>query len=253
MSARARLARSLDPALKTSAGLSRLNALIIIIILLSLITAILETESAIFQGHEGMFLVLEWVFTIIFTIEYVVRVWVCVENPKYRTRLGYMLTPAAIFDLLTVVLILLTTLGTEGFALRLARLLRVLMIAKLGRYTIAMRNITQAIYLRRFELIISFSIGIFALILSSSLLYIIEGGVQPEFFGSIPRAMWWSIATLTTVGYGDVYPVTALGKFFAAITAVIGIGLIAMPTGILAASFSDAIQAIRKNHKDEES
>lgn len=251
MTVRARLARLLDPALKVSVGLSVLNTIIIIIIVLSLIMAILETESTIYQGHECLFLSLEWFFTFVFAVEYVARVWVSVENPKYKNRFYYMLTPAAIFDLLTVVLILLTTLGTEGFVLRLARLLRVLMIAKLGRYTIAMRNITQAIYLRRFELIISFSIGMFALILSSSVLYIIEGDVQPLIFGSIPRAMWWSVTTLTTVGYGDVYPLTALGKFFGAITAIIGIGLIAMPTGILAASFSDAIQAIRKNHEDE--
>lgn len=251
MTARARLARLLDPALKVSAGLSVLNTMIVIIIVLSLMMAILETENTIYQGHERLFLFLEWFFTSVFAVEYVARVWVSVENPQYKNRFRYLLTPAAIFDLLTVVLILLTTLGTEGFVLRLARLLRVLMIAKLGRYTIAMRNITQAIYLRRFELIISFSIGMFALILSSSGLYIIEGDVQPLIFGSIPRAMWWSVSTLTTVGYGDVYPVTALGKFFGAITAIIGIGLIAMPTGILAASFSDAIQAIRKNHEDE--
>jgi len=192
----------------------------------------------------------EWIFTIIFAIEYIARVWVCVENPRYQSRLRYILTPAAILDLLTVLLILFTTLGTEGFILRLARLLRVLRIAKLGRYSIAMQNIGQAIYSRRFELFISFGIGVFALIISSSLLYIIEGSIQPENFGSIPRAMWWSVATLTTVGYGDVYPITPLGKFFGAVTAVIGIGLIAMPTGILAASFSDAIQRI-KDHKSE--
>lgn len=143
-------------------------------------------------------------------------------------------------------MIILTTFGSQGFILRLARLLRVLRIAKLGRYSIAMHNIGQDIYFRRFELIISFVIGVFALLRSSSILYIVEGGVQTQYFGSIPRAMWWSIATLTTVGYGDVYPITAIGKFFAALTAAMGSGLIAMPTGILAASFSDAIQTIKK-------
>lgn len=251
MTLRGKIAKSLDPALKQSPGLSVLNKIITIIIIVSLFFAIIETEQTIYQKHEWLFLSSEWIFTIIFAIEYGARVWVSIENPKYSTRLIYIVTPAAILDLMSVLLILLTTLGTEGFILRLGRLLRVLRVAKLGRYTIAMHNIGHAIYSRRFELIISFAIGVFALILSSSVLYIVEGGVQPEYFGSIPRAMWWSIATLTTVGYGDVYPITPLGKLFGAITAITGIGLIAMPTGILAASFSDAIQNIRQNHEEK--
>lgn len=91
----------------------------------------------------------------------------------------------------------------------------------------------------------SLGLATLLLLVSSTMLYLIEGAHQPETFGSIPRTMWWSIATLTTVGYGDVYPVTPLGKIFAGMTAVTGIGLIAMPTGILAAAFSDAIQAQR--------
>jgi voltage-gated potassium channel len=83
-------------------------------------------------------------------------------------------------------------------------------------------------------------------VISSALLYLVEGGVQPDNFGSIPRAMWWSIVTLTTVGYGDVFPMTAVGRILAAITAVTGIGLIAMPAGILAASFSDAMKRQRE-------
>ncbi|KTD57739.1 potassium channel family protein [Legionella shakespearei] len=252
MSLRHRLALELDPGLKHTPGLSILNKIIIVVILCSLLLAIIETERTIYLHHERIFMIAEWVFTTVFAIEYIARVWVSIENPKYVSRFRFMLTPATILDLLTVLLILLTTMGTEGFILRLARLLRVLRIAKLGRYSVAMQNIGHAIYLRRFELIISFGIGVCALIISSSLLYIVEGDMQPEYFGSIPRAMWWSVATLTTVGYGDVYPVTALGRFFAAITAVVGIGLIAMPTGILAASFSDAIQTIKKNHSEKE-
>jgi voltage-gated potassium channel len=83
------------------------------------------------------------------------------------------------------------------------------------------------------------------LLISSTFLYLVEGDAQPEAFGSIPRAMWWSIATLTTVGYGDVIPVTALGRVFSGVTAIIGIGLIAMPTGILAAAFSDGLERRR--------
>ena len=96
----------------------------------------------------------------------------------------------------------------------------------------------------------SFVIASMLLLMSSTLLYIVEGGIQPETFGSIPRAMWWSIATLTTVCYGDVYPVTTLGRVFAGLTAITGIGLIAMPTGILASAFSDALQNQDNKNRD---
>ncbi|HHV6060375.1 TPA: ion transporter [Legionella pneumophila] len=249
MSIRLTLAKSLDPRLKKSPGLSLLNRIIIIIILLSLFSAIIETERTIYVGHQKAFLIFEYLFTFVFTLEYLARVWVSIENPNYKSRLQYMLTPAAMLDLLTVLLILFTTLGTEGFLMRLARLFRVLRIAKLGRYSLAMQIIGNALYSRRFELLISFIIGIFALLISSSILYIVEGDNQPDYFGSIPRAMWWAIATLTTVGYGDVYPHTALGKFFGSLTAITGIGIIAMPTGILAASFSEAIKDIKEANK----
>ncbi len=98
----------------------------------------------------------------------------------------------------------------------------------------------------------SLAIAGMLLLISSTLLYLIEGEGQPDDFGSIPRAMWWSIATLTTVGYGDAFPVTPLGKILAGFTALTGIGLIAMPTGILASAFSDALQRQREEHDRKE-
>jgi voltage-gated potassium channel len=142
--------------------------------------------------------------------------------------------------------IFLTALGAEAFLLRLARLLRILRLARLGRFSVAMSSISEAIGSRRHELLLSLGVAALVLVISSALLYLVEGGVQPDNFGSIPRAMWWSIVTLTTVGYGDVFPMTAVGRILAAITAVTGIGLIAMPAGILAASFSDAMKRQRE-------
>lgn len=127
------------------------------------------------------------------------------------------------------------------FLLRLLRLLRLVRLAKLGRYSLAIGAIGDALRDRRYELGASVAIAIVLLLVTSSLLYVVEGEVQPETFGSIPRAMWWSIATLTTVGYGDVVPITALGRTLAGATALLGIGLVALPTGILAAAFSDAL------------
>ena len=161
---------------------------------------------------------------------------------KHGKVLRYALTPVAIFDFLAVMPLFLTILGSEAYILRLLRLMRIMRLAKLGRYSAAAKAIGKAINSRRHELVVSLFAGVLLMLVAATCLYIAEGATQPEAFGSIPRAMWWAIATLTTVGYGDTYPVTAIGKVFAGLTAIIGIGLVAMPAGILAAAFSDVLQ-----------
>src|SRR5690606_15866140 len=153
---------------------------------------------------------LEVAVTVAFVIEYGLRLWVAGENPLYRGpvgRLRYMVTPAALVDLLAIAPVLLGPFGGETFVLRLIRLFRILRVARLGRFSRAATAIAEALAARRYELVMSVVISGILLLITSTLLYIVEGGVQPEYFGSIPRAMWWSIATLTTVGYGDVVPV----------------------------------------------
>jgi voltage-gated potassium channel len=153
-----------------------------------------------------------------------------------------MVTPYALLDLLALVPFIVGW-GAHSFLLRTLRLFRLLALSRLLRYSAAMGVVCKAIYDRRFEL--SFSVGLSAaiILLAASALYSIEGEVQPEAFGSIPRALWWAVSTLTTVGYGDAVPVTPLGKAVAALTAVSGIGLIAMPAGILAGAFSEAFRS----------
>ncbi len=242
---RHRAALELDPALRFAPGLSMTNRFIAALILISSLLAVLETEPTILSGRELMFSVLETIILLIFIAEYGFRVWSSVENAAFPSRLKYILTPGALLDLAVILIIMLTMYGFEGVILRLLRLGRLLRLAKLGRYSTAMKNISEAVSARRFELTISVAIAMTLLLISASALYVIESEHQPEAFGSIPRAMWWSIATLTTVGYGDVVPITALGRVFAAITALTGIGLIAMPAGILASAFSDAVQKRR--------
>jgi voltage-gated potassium channel len=118
---------------------------------------------------------------------------------------------------------------------------RILALAKLGRYSSALANIVGAIQSRKYELLISLCTALLAMLASATVLYGLEGGNNPESFGSIPRALWWGVATLTTVGYGDVFPITVMGKIFAGVFALAGIGIIALPTGILAGAFADAI------------
>jgi voltage-gated potassium channel len=143
-----------------------------------------------------------------------------------------MVSVPALIDLLAILPGLFVFVGSEAFVVRLFRLLRILRLARLGRFSHAIHAITTAVQSRQYELLMSLTIAAILLLVSSTLLYLIEGTVQPDRFGSIPRAMWWSIATLTTVGYGDVFPVTPLGR-------------------ILAAAFSDAIQMQRKAEEEE--
>lgn len=230
--------------------LSWVNRVVAGLILFSIVIAIFESEPSIYQEFGDGFLLLEVGITSAFAIEYAARVWASAEDPKFGPglmgRLRYCISPAALLDLLAITPLFLSIVGSEAFLFRLLRLLRILRLAKLGRYSTAMSAIVDAIRSRRYELAASVACAAVLLLISSTLLYLVESEAQPEAFGSIPRAMWWSIATLTTVGYGDVIPVTTLGRVFGGMTAVIGIGLIAMPTGILAAAFSDAIARRRE-------
>jgi voltage-gated potassium channel len=240
----------LDSELRTVSGLSAVNKVIVFVVLLSILGVILETEPTIYDPYTLLFQWFEWVILTFFIIEYALRVWSSTENPKYPNRLSYCLSLVSLVDLFVIANMGFTLIGVEGGLLRLLRLVRLMRLAKLGKYTNAMGNISEAISSRKFELIVSLVVALGLLILSSSALYVIEGGGQPETFGSIPRAMWWATATLTTVGYGDTVPITGLGRVFAAITAITGIGLIALPAGILASAFSDAMKKRREDEQD---
>jgi voltage-gated potassium channel len=245
-SLRRRVYVQLSPRAWPHPGLSWPNKLICFLIVAASLTAILETEPTIRIRAESLFFALEVLFVSVFLIEYLARIWIAVEDPRFRHpvlgRLRYMFTFWALIDLIAIAPVLLTLVGPDIFLIRLLRLLRILRLARLGRFSTALQNLGEAIALRRFELAMSALCALLLLVFSSAFLYLFEGAGQPETFGSIPRATWWSVVTLTTVGYGDVYPVTMMGRVFAALTAVSGIGLIAMPTGILASAFSDVLR-----------
>ena len=127
-----------------------------------------------------------------------------------------------------------------------------LRLAKLGRTSNAWAAIREALHERRYEFGVVLGLVGLTLLISASVLYLAEAEAQPDKFGSIPRALWWSIVTLTTVGYGDTFPVTALGKFFAGVVAIAGVLVIAIPTGIFAASFSEGLQRYRERSESKD-
>lgn len=242
---RARLHAQLDPRCRPE-GLSWLNQALVVIILAAVAVALLETEHSLRLGRESLFRAAELTFAAIFAAEYAARFWTAAERGGWPARFRWMVSPAAIIDLLAIAPAVLTLVGAPSYLLRLVRLLRILRIAKLGRFSTAWSLAGHAIASRRYELLLALYAAALVMVVSSTLLYLVEGPIQPENFGSIPRAFWWSVVTLTTIGYGDVFPQTALGRVLAGITAVFGIGLIAIPTGILAAAFSDALEQQRR-------
>ena len=239
------LYRNLEPSAQPAGGLSPFNRLIVWFIIFASVVAILETEETLRGAIPGVFRIAEFFIVMVFSIEYLARVYAAGEDPRYsgfRGRLRYMSSWWAIVDLLAILPFILTAGAYNSFIIRLLKLLRLLRVAREGRFSQAWVSVSDAIYGRRFELALSGAVAFLIMLISSAFLYVFEGDTQPDAFGSIPRALWWSVATLTTVGYGDVTPVTVLGRIFAGFTAIAGIGLIAMPTGILAAAFSEAMR-----------
>ena len=222
---------------------SLVNIFIASLVLITVLAVILETEKSIFNQYHDWFIRIE-VFAIgVFTIEYFLRIWSCTALEKYKHpvkgRLKYIFSFGSIIDLLAILPFYLPLI--IGFDIRFImtlRLFRFLRLLKLTRYMHASRILTNVIVKKKEELILSMSITFLLIIFSSSLMFFIEHNAQPDKFSSIPHTMWWAVSTLTTVGYGDIYPVTPIGKMLTGIISILGVGLFALPTGILVSGFS---------------
>ena len=248
--------RQLEPTAWRRKGLSPVNHFLVYLIIIAVVEAVLDTEPVISRGRELLLNNIEFGLGLIFLVEYVARAWVAVENPrfaKYRfPRLRYLVTPMAIIDLLAILPALFAFGGASSLVLRFFRVMRMLRLAKLGRTSKAFKLLREAFIQKRQEFALILGMLMVTILVAGSLLYWAEGGEQPDKFGSIPRAMWWAIVTLTTVGYGDAFPVTPLGKFLAGVIAIMGVMLIALPTGLFAASFTEAMDKERQEDAAEE-
>ena len=222
---------------------------LIILISVNVVAVTLETVDWIYAQYRVWFEIID-VFSIgVFTIEYALRIWSCVEanpdEPALGQRLRYLTSPLAIIDLLAFAPFYLSFFFVMD--LRFLRVLRLLRIFKLTRYSSAMTMLMDVFREEANAFFAGLFILLVLLILAASGAYLVEHGAQPEKFGSIPDAMWWAIATLTTLGYGDVTPITPLGKLFGAIVAVTGIGMAALPAGILASGMADQLRRKRES------
>jgi len=230
-------------------GLSPTNKVLVVLIFVAVAEAVLDTEPMISAGREEFLNKLEFSIGIIFLVEYIARAWIAVDNPrfeKYRfPRLRYLVSPIAIIDLLAVVPALFAFGGAPSLVLRFFRVLRMLRLAKLGRTSKAWKLLQRAFVEKKQEYVLILGLLLVSILTSGSLMYWIEGDAQPDKFGSIPRAMWWAVITLTTIGYGDSYPITPLGKIVASCMAIVGVMMIALPTGLFAASFTEVMERDR--------
>ena len=214
-----------------------------VLIALNVVAVIVETVEDLATQYAAVFQYFE-VFSVgVFTVEYVLRLWTCVADRRYAHpitgRLRFAGSWHAIVDVLAILPFYLPMfLSIDLRIIRALRFFRLLRFLKLSRYSESMRIFGKVLRSERSELMVALFVAGVLLVLGSSFLYIVEHEAQPDKFSSIPAAMWWGVATLTTVGYGDVAPITPLGRFLGAIVAVMGIGMFALPAGILASGFA---------------
>ncbi|MGB0865119.1 MAG: ion transporter [Granulosicoccaceae bacterium] len=228
-----------------------INLFLIVLISLNVMAVALETVDELLLRYESWFAVFEAVSVLIFGLEYALRLWVCVEDERYahlpNPRLSYALTAMSLVDLLAILPYFLGVFFSVD--LRFLRVLRLLRVFKLTRYSSAMNLLLDVFREESSSLFAGFFILFVLLVLAASGAYLVEHDAQPEKFGSIPAAMWWAVATLTTVGYGDVTPITAAGKVFGALVTVVGVGMAALPAGILASGLATALEHKREKLK----
>lgn len=256
---RAKVYRILRPYIQDSPGEwpSRLfDYFLILLILSNAVAMMLDTVPEFTARWKQELRIFDLFSVAIFTVEYVARLWTCVElhdekhgnEPLWKRRCRYLVSPMAIIDLLAILPFYLSMF--ISIDLRVLRLLRLTRLIKLGRYSRSAQLLWQVLRNEAKTLIAALSIMLIVMTFAATGIYYIEREAQPDVFGTIPSSLWWALVTLTTVGYGDVVPITVGGKVFGGCITLMGVALYAVPAGILSSSFTAQLQLRRDRFRD---
>ena len=229
---------------------SFLQKFIVFSIIISSVMVIVESELSIYNKFYYIFDFFRVFFGVVFTLELIIRffaVGMITKFSGFKGRIKYLFSFWTIIDILAILPLIVSGVH-ETYLLRLFRLMRLFSLIKLGRYSSSIKNVLDTIAAKKYELLFSVMIAFTLLLICSTFMYLIEGKEQPDEFGSIVRSMWWATVTLTTVGYGDVFPITTLGKIFGMLSAFTGISIVAIPSAILAGAFAKGIN--KKEYKN---
>jgi voltage-gated potassium channel len=252
MKMRSRLAELLEPRQEGDRLGHVVDLSLMALILANVVVAMLDTMPVYTSRWGTGFHRFETFSVLVFTVEYLARIWTCVDLPSYhhlkpfRARLKWMLSPLGIIDLLAILpFFLFLLLPTEAYStlvLRLFRALRLMRVFKLARYSKALEILQNVLRREAHTLLLITALLLVLLVIAAWGMYLLEGTTHPEQFSSVPDALWWAVITLTTVGYGDVVPVTTGGRVFAGMVAIIGVAMVALPAGVLAAGFGHELR-----------
>lgn len=229
------------------------DVFLLVLIILNVLAVVLETVPSLQARFSAQFWMFDVFSVAVFSIEYLVRLWACTADPRYREpftgRIRFMTSFYGIIDALAILPFYSALLLPVGLVdlriLRVLRLMRFVRVLKIGRYSQALDRLKRVYAARRADLGVVVGGVCVLLVLVSSLMYHVENAAQPQVFSSIPASMWWGISTLTTVGYGDMAPITPLGKMLGGVVQLLGIALFALPAAILAAGYEEEIQRRR--------
>ncbi|MDB3857648.1 ion transporter [Schleiferiaceae bacterium] len=218
----------------------RIDKFIYVLILLSTLAIILESDQELSKTYHRLFQNFEVISVAIFSLEYIYRT---VLNFRRNKNLKYNYSFYGLIDLIAVLPFFLPlAFAFDSRALRILRLIRALRVLKVSQHSKAVKHLLQVFKQIKGELTLTFFLSLILIVFSGIVVYYAENPSQPDVFNNIGNSIWWALATLTTVGYGDIYPITVLGKLIASFVAIVGIGLIAIPTGLISATYVDILK-----------